>query len=157
MTMRFVVATLALAACTPAPEVSPFEGPDGVTTLQTTQPEVLVAMTHLRVRNAPGPGRQFGEHANAIGNHLYETKPDGWLGASFRNVGRLDWWTLTVWESEEAMLAFVVSEPHVSAMIDIDVVSAGAESRTEWMAVEDAPPSWDLVVERLETDPQTVY
>ena len=48
-----------LTACTPAPVETPFEGPLGVTTLETSQTEVLVAMTHLRVRNAPGPGKRL--------------------------------------------------------------------------------------------------
>ncbi|MCB9678063.1 MAG: DUF3291 domain-containing protein [Alphaproteobacteria bacterium] len=157
MNVLSIAAMLVLGACTPEPEISPFEGPDGVLEVVTDQEQVLVATTHLRVKNAPGPGRRFGDHADAVGNWLYETRPDGWLGAGFRNVGRLDWWTLTVWESEEAMRAFVASEPHLSAMRDIAEVSAGAEARSEWMAAEDAPPDWDHIVERLEADPQIVY
>lgn len=147
----------ALLACNPTPEVMPFQGPDGVTTLETDNEEVLVGMTHLRVRNAPGPGRRFGDHADAVANHLYDTTPEGWLGASFRNVGKLDWWTLTVWESEEAMLDFILSEPHASAMTDLGDISAAAESRSEWLPVEDGVPSWETVLEKLETDPDFMF
>lgn len=142
-----------LAACTPEAEVLPFQGPAGTTTLETTQTEVLVGMTHLRVRNLPGPGKRFGEHANAVAGWLYDNEPEGWLGASFRNVGQLDWWTMTVWESEEAMLAFVLSDVHLAAMADLENVSASAESRHEWMPAEAGPPSWDHVIEQLQVDP----
>ena len=152
-----ILAIPALMGCTPETVEGAFEGPDGATTVETEQDEVLVAMTHLRVRNLPGPGGKFGDHANRIGNYLYEETPDGWLGAAFRNVGQLDWWTVTVWESEEAMMDFVVSEPHVSAMADLGVVAAAAESRHEWMAPEEAPPAWAEIVELLEVDARFVY
>lgn len=163
MPFRFPLAVASVLAiplvvgCTPEPEVMPFAGPDGAQTVESDQDEVLVAMTHLRVRNLPGPGARFDDHANAIADHLYETTPDGWLGASFRNVGKLDWWTVTVWESEEAMMDFVVSEPHLSAMADLGTVAKAARSRHEWMAPDDAPPPWDAIVEELETDPTFEY
>ena len=142
-----------LFACSPSVEIAPFAGPDGATTVVTDQAQVLVATTHLQVRNAPGPGGRFGDHADAVANHLYDTNPDGWLGSGFRNEGQLHWWTLSVWESEEAMNAFVVSEPHVSAMAALTDVAVAAWSRAEWMPPEDAPPSWERIVEQLESSP----
>ena len=64
---------------------------------------------------------------------------------------------MTVWESEEAMLDFVTSDPHLAAMGALDDVAAAAQSRAEWMPVEEAPPEWDLVVEKLEIDADFVF
>jgi len=146
-----------LIACSPSVEILPFAGPDGTSTVVTDRTEVLVATTHLQVRNAPGPGRRFGDHADAVATHLYDNQPEGWLGSGFRNKGQLHWWTLSVWESEEAMNAFVLSEPHVTAMSALTDVAAAAWSRAEWMPTEDAPPSWESIVERLETAPDFEY
>lgn len=143
--MRALLFALPLIACTPEPSESPLEGPgfdDSTGDLLRSQDEYLVALTFLEVRNAPGPGGRFGDHANRIGNYLFEETPAGWQGAAFRNVGRLKWWTMTVWESEEAMMDFVVSEPHASAMLEINDVSQGAVSRALWMSADDLPLSW---------------
>lgn len=154
---RLVGLMVMVGACSPRVETMAFQGPDGILTVETAQAEVLVAMTHLEVRNAPGPGKRFGEHAEAVANSLYDDPPPGWLGAMFRNEGRLNWWTVTVWESEEAMLEFIVAEPHASAMRALTDVAVSAESRNEWMPVEAAPPPWDDVVVALEDEPRFVY
>lgn len=154
--MRTVFLMSAIAACTPEPRETPLAGPgfdESTGDLLRDQPEFLVALTYLEVRNAPGPGGRFGDHASAVGEHLFDTEPDGWLGAGFRNVGRLQWWTMTVWESEDAMMDFVVSEPHASAMLDINEVSRGAVSRALWMDAADLPLAWSDALVQL-TDAQ---
>lgn len=156
--MRSLLPLFALLACTPEPSESPLEGPgfdEATGELLRGQDEYMVALTYLEVRNLPGPGSRFGSHANAIGTHLFETEPAGWMGAGFRNVGRLRWWTMTVWESEEEMMDFVVAEPHVSAMLDINEVSRGAVNRSLWMAADELPLSWSdamtLLIEAQDT------
>lgn len=148
--------TLLLAGCSQEPEIQPFQGPDGVATLETEADEVLWIVTHLRVRNAPGPGGRFGDHANAVGNDLYDNPRPGWLGASFRNIGRLDWWTMTAWESEEAMLDWVVSEPHASAMAAFTDVATSGENRWEVRPTADGVLDWDTALVLLE-DPDFAY
>jgi hypothetical protein len=145
------LALLAAAACTPEPEIRPFAGPgwDDATGLVAPQAEYLVGLTHLRVRNLPGPGKRFGEHAEAITDWLYDEEPEGWVGASFRNVGRLEWWTMTVWESEEAQLTFIVGDVHGAAMADLSTMAKGAESRSLWMTADEIPPSWDEALDLL--------
>jgi len=149
----------ALIACSPKVEEGPLEGPgvddDGRITVEAD--ELLVGLTHLQVRNAPKPGKRFGELADAIGNHLFETEPEGWVGAAFRNEGRLNWWTMTVWTSEEALLDFVVSKPHSTAMSEFDDVSVGGETRVLWIATEELPMAWDDALDLLQSDPDTVY
>ena len=146
-----IIAVLIAGCAEKEPEVQPFSGPgyDAELGLLEPQEEYLVGLTHLRVTNLPGPGKRFGEHAGAVADWLYENEPEGWVGASFRNVGKLDWWTLTVWESEEAQLAFVVSDVHAAAMGDLDTVARGAESRSLWVPADQVPPDWDTALEWL--------
>ena len=135
----------------PEVEISPFEGPgyDAETGLISPQDEYLVGLTHLRVRNLPGPGKRFGEHADAVATWLFENEPEGWVGASFRNVGKLDWWTMTVWESEEAQIAFIMSDVHADAMGALSDVARGAESRSLWVPAAEVPPDWDVALDWL--------
>jgi hypothetical protein len=145
--------SLALACASPEPVETPFEGPGydpevGVTLAQDT---FVLAVTELHVKNAPGPGKTFGEHANAIGEHLYSGQveiPD-FVGGSFRNIGQLEWWTLSVWADEASMMEFVLSEPHVSAMADLSVVSRAARSTHVEIAAADIPVDWDLALDTL--------
>jgi hypothetical protein len=147
-----VICVLLVTGCSERePEVQPFSGPgyDPELGLLDPQEEYLVGITHLRVRNLPGPGKRFGEHADAVATWLYDNEPEGWVGASFRNVGKLDCWTITVWESEEAQLAFVVSDVHGAAMGAVDDVSRGAESRSLWVPAAEVPLDWDTALDRL--------
>ncbi|MEZ4322220.1 MAG: hypothetical protein R3F61_32405 [Myxococcota bacterium] len=152
---------LALAVgCAPSIEEGAFEGPgfDSETgELTVGGDELLVALTHLQVKNAPGPGGRFGDHAQGIGEWLYTEEPEGWVGAAFRNEGRLNWWTMTVWESEEAMLAFVTSDIHGAAMADLTDISVGAESRSDWMPREDLPLAWTDALDHLREAPGFQY
>ena len=147
-----------LVACTPKVEEGPLEGP-GVEgdRIVVEAEELLVGLTHLQVRNAPGPGKRFGDLADAIGTHLFENEPAGWVGAAFRNEGKLNWWTMTVWESEEALMDFVVSPVHAEAMGAFDDVSVGGETRSLWLPTEELPMSWDRALRLLKEDPDTVY
>lgn len=59
--------------------------------------------------------------------------------------------TLGIWESEEAMLAFVVSGKHAEAMQQADeILSTGRFGHIE-VAAEDLDNAWDLVLAHLET------
>jgi hypothetical protein len=151
---------LSAAACNPEPETAPFEGPGWdaeAGALIEPQEEYLVGLTHLRVRNAPGPGKRFGEHAEAVATWLFEHEPEGWVGAGFRNVGKLDWWTMTVWESEEAQLEFVVGDVHAQAMAELSEVAKSAESLSLWVPAEEVPLEWDRALQLLADEPGFTY
>lgn len=158
--LRFGVVVSSLVACaTPEPEESALEGPgfDEETGALVAEGEsFVVAVTHLQVRNLPGPGRRFGDHADAVGNYLFEEEPEGWLGAAFRNVGRLNWWTITVWESEHDMLRFVISSPHAEAMSDFGDITVGGESRSFEALPNELPITWDDALDRLLEEPDFV-
>ncbi|MEM6928428.1 MAG: hypothetical protein AAF602_15950 [Myxococcota bacterium] len=158
--LRFGLVLGGLACAPPVPEESPLEGPgfDPVTGALTAEGEsFVVALTHLQVRNLPGPGRRFGDHAQTIGNYLFEEEPAGWLGAAFRNVGRLDWWTITVWDSEQAMLEFVVSPPHAYAMAEFSDITVGGESRSIEIGPEALPIPWSDALGQLLSEPDFVH
>ena len=151
---------LVVLGCSKQPEEGPLEGPgfdEKSGAFLGQNEEYLVAITHLQVKNAPGPGGRFGDHADAVGSHLFETEPAGWMGGAFRNVGRLQWWTLTVWESEEAMNEWVLSKPHVEAMVAIDDVSSGSSLRSLWLPAEQMPLPWDQALDLLAEAPDVEY
>ncbi|HYO95115.1 MAG TPA: antibiotic biosynthesis monooxygenase [Polyangiaceae bacterium] len=56
--------------------------------------------------------------------------------------------TLTVWESEEDMLAFVLSPAHVRAMAETSAISRGSTATISWQGSA-ADGSWERAVERL--------
>jgi hypothetical protein len=157
--MRGVAIVALLVGCAPKTNEGPLEGPgvDEQGRITVEADELLVALTHLQVKNAPGPGKTFGGHANAVGTHLFETEPEGWVGVAFKNVGRLDWWTMTVWESEDAMLAFVVSNPHAAAMRDFEDIVVGGETRSLWMSAEELPLDWTTANELLLEEPDFTH
>jgi quinol monooxygenase YgiN len=66
--------------------------------------------------------------------------------------------TLGIWESEEAMLAFVVSGKHAEAMQQTEeLLATGAFGHTE-IAAEDVGNAWDLALAHLETvEPYDAY
>ena len=145
---------LLVACAEPDPEETPFEGPGwdteaGAPLLE--QDSYILAITELHVINAPGPGRIFGEHADAIGTYLYTPANEvaGFVGGRFRNVGQLKWWTLTVWTDEASMMAFILDEPHVSAMADLSTVSSDARSTNLVIPAEDLPVDWAYALDEL--------
>lgn len=157
-TVAFVL--VVVGGCAPEVVEGPLEGPgfDAETGALALEGEsFLVALTHLQVKNAPKPGKTFGDHANAVGEHLFTTEPEGWVGAAFRNVGRLNWWTMTVWTTEEAELAFVVSEPHASAMLDFPQIVVGGESVSLWVPADELPMAWDTALDTLLAEHDFLY
>lgn len=154
--MSRMLALLVVVGCeAPSPEEGPFEGPGFDAEAGLIEPvdgPLLVALTELHVRNAPGPGQRFGEHARAIGDHLYGSQPPipGFVGGSFRNVGQLQWWTMTVWRDEASMLAFIVSEPHILAMAETSAVAERARSTHLEISADELPYGWDVALPILE-------
>lgn len=151
---------LALGCAEPAPETTPFEGPgyDPDLGLLIEQDRFILAVTELHVVNAPKPGATFGDHADAIGTYLYDGKTEipGFVGGSFRNIGKLSWWTMTVWTDEASMMDFVLSEPHVNAMADLSYVASAARSTHVDIAPEDVPVDWEMALGVLEGNPYLI-
>jgi heme-degrading monooxygenase HmoA len=61
---------------------------------------------------------------------------------------RSQYWTLTVWESDEALRHFVREPPHADAMRELPRFLSGFRT-TRWTADGSAvPPSWRDALER---------
>jgi hypothetical protein len=57
-----------------------------------------------------------------------------------------NFWTLSVWESDQALMDFVRNDPHALAMASIVM---GPTSFTRWkIAGADVPPGWDDAMRR---------
>lgn len=160
--MRWMTVLAALClACSPEPEISPFEGPgfdSEANALKSAKDSpYVVALTWLQVKNAPGPGGRFGEHANAAGTSLFEEGLEGFVGVSFRNIGRLNWWTMTVWEDEASMAAWVYSGVHLEAIEAFPDVAANARKAVVERDADEVPMDWDEALSILDAQEDYVY
>lgn len=138
----------------------PFEGPgydiaDGLLLDVEEGQTFLLATTYLPVSKAGE--RRFGDHMDALQDEL-DSGPEGLVGQSLaQKIFGREYRTLTVWEDEDAMMAFVLGEAHLAAMADSTEI-ADPESPIgplvqRWeIAPEDLPPVWDEVIERLDTE-----
>lgn len=133
---------------------SQFEGPgwaDGEMTLDHDGPFVVAATYG---RTYPGQDDAFGDHVDAIVESLDAMDEEsGLVGYALRGeIGGRDNWTVSVWTTEEAMLEFVVSDVHLAAMADVDVILEET-AFAHWEEPDSAalPPDWDQVRDQLET------
>jgi hypothetical protein len=102
--------------------------------------EYLVLLTFLpmrRVLRLP----QFLRYVRRIQKQLDRT--DGLLGYSLlARPLRSKYWTLSVWESDEALSGFIRERPHRDAMVDLPNYLSGFRT-TRWMLPGSAlPPRW---------------
>jgi hypothetical protein len=139
----------------------PFGGPgfDSMTgeLVEPIADEYVVSTTQLLPKADAASQQAFFELTEAVVVELMQTP--GLLGAGFAqepNCGFMR--TLTVWESEQAMFAFVSSDAHVEAMSQTFVV--GVTGRvTSWTApADEMPPSWEGAIAKIaEVDPLDGY
>ena len=135
----------------------PFGGPgfDPMTgaLLEPIAGEYVVSTTQLLPKPDGASQQAFFELTNAVAGQLMETP--GFLGMSLALEPSCGFArTLTVWESEEAMFAFVGTGAHVEAMGQ--TFEVGVTGRvTSWTAPADAmPPAWDAAIAKIaEVDP----
>jgi heme-degrading monooxygenase HmoA len=140
-----IVTLCALAACAPA---SPFQGPgfDGELITDAPGPFQAVA-THTRAKS--GSVGAFGDAVAAVEEQL-DTQP-GFIGSSLRaRMPGRERWTLTVWEDEESLLAFVTSGAHLEAMVDQAELIDGVYSARWVVEPGELPLDWSDVLHQLE-------
>lgn len=108
----------------------------------------VVSSTYLTLRPEPAAQQAFGELMGPISETL-ATQPGLiaiQLGTSMAcGTAR----TLTVWDTEESMYAFVASPPHAAAMARVGEVSRGQSVVTHWDASTVAEASWAEVERKL--------
>ena len=73
---------------------------------------------------------------------------EGFVGGALLKDRRRVYWTVTLWESEDAMRAYRDSEPHKTIMTRLGELSEGFAS-TRWTQESTVLPSWYDVHDRL--------
>lgn len=89
---------------------------------------------------------------NKIGAQLASTP--GLLGYSFRaKLLSHRFWTLSIWEDERALMAFVARDPHRATMGTLQPYMAET-AFTRWpIRGSDVPPSWVDAMQRADAPP----
>lgn len=75
----------------------------------------------------------------------------GFLGGRLLPDGLRTFWTMTVWRSEEAMRAYMLSGPHRTAMPQFFNWCDEA-SVVHWEQVEGHPPTWASAFRRMKAE-----
>ena len=142
---------------------SPFEGPgfslsDGLTT--DADGPFVAATTQLILTDTDGAQQSFDDHM-AVLNEAIKNQP-GLVGVAFGLPIFTDtgYRTLTVWETEEDMINWVISDAHLAAMEDFaqnDYGDSDSAVATWSIAAEEMPPTWDDARAHLEKDGRKVY
>ena len=103
--------------------------------------EYLALLSDLPLKKY-GKGLTVMAYARVIRMQLANTP--GLIGYSFRSgLLRHRFWTLSIWEGERSLRAFVVERPHTDAMKSLGPHMAQAEF-TRWIIKGSAvPPEWD--------------
>lgn len=85
--------------------------------------------------------------SSQVGKQLAETR--GLVGYSFRaKLSSHRFWTLSIWEDEQALSAFVNRDPHRATMGMLQSYM-GETAFTRWtIRGSDIPPSWDEAIRR---------
>jgi len=142
----------------------PFEGPgfslaDGLTAAVPDSGEFIVAATRLVVADGDEPIALFNDHMTALLAALAEGPP-GLVGFSVRQnlFSRGGYRTMSVWESQDAMWAFVLSDAHFAAVEDADRIGAEGTKVVQYtIPATELPPRWDTVIEKTDTDGRAAY
>lgn len=110
------------------------------------QGEYLILLTHLPMRRIAKLPR-FLRSVRRIQKQLDGT--EGLLGYSLlAKPLRSDYWTLSAWESDDALQRFVRESPHREVMVDLPRDLSGFRT-IRWTADGAAlPPSWDDALAR---------
>lgn len=87
--------------------------------------------------------------SSRVGRQLAGTR--GLVGYSFRaKLSSHRFWTLSIWEDEQALMTFVRQDPHRSTMGLLQPYM-GETAFTRWtIRGSDVPPSWDDAIRRSE-------
>ena len=144
-----LVAMLILAGCTIS---RPFAGlgKDPVFREQNKQKEFLVVLTNAKLYR--DKREAFDDYTQSLYKQLDSQK--GYVGGSIRMVIFCDEvWTMTVWQSKEAMESFVNSREHLDAMYMSSNAVRQMRMASFTVTGSQLPPSWEEAEKRLEKVP----
>lgn len=110
-------------------------------------PEYLVMASHLPLKRITGTMRFF-RAVSAIRNQL--TRADGLVGYTLRAkpLAR-QYWTLSVWQDEGALHAFMRTEPHTGLMSSLRPLMGPTKFMTWHIRAADGRPNLTGALQRL--------
>ncbi|MEW5851756.1 MAG: antibiotic biosynthesis monooxygenase [Myxococcota bacterium] len=118
----------------------------------------VAAATHLVVKDDPEAHRHFLEVFSPIREKLESGDLPGFVGYGTRTAGDLhEDWTISLWESEEAMYNFVTSDEHMRA---IETMGPWSEDGVviHWeIRAQDLPLTYEMALEKLRNTGRDVY
>ena len=127
---------------------------------ETGQPVIpagsIVATTYLQLRPDPTSQRTFGEVGGRVFDALFTSRGLLAVATVTSNqcaVAR----TITVWESEEAMIGFVTSEAHSEAMLRVGEMSRGGSITTSFIANASVDVAWPEIARQFVGHSGPVY
>lgn len=139
-----VAAALLLGGCTISTPHEDFSR-------QSSADRVVVSITHAMLVDDRELRQRFWDQVERVEASLQD-RP-GLLGFSKRvEILGDDAWTMTVWQDNESLQAFLTSDPHRSAMRDGMIGLRGARFARVELDRQDIPLSWDRALAYLETD-----
>ena len=111
----------------------------------------FVSVTRLRIRSVRIIPR-FALHALLS---LRQCKnASGFLGGSLLPDRRLTFWTMTLWQDQASMRAYITGGTHLKAMPKL-LDWCDEASIVHWMQDHAAPPSWEEADRRMRTQGRT--
>jgi heme-degrading monooxygenase HmoA len=110
-------------------------------------PEYVVMASHLPLKRITGTVRFF-RAVSAIRKQL--ASADGLLGYTLRAkpLAR-DYWTLSVWQDETALQAFMRTQPHAGVTRSLRPLMGPTKFITWTIRAADGPPSLTAALQRL--------
>ena len=107
----------------------------------------FVSVTRLRIRSVWFMPR-FALHAL---NSLRQCKhASGFLNGSLLPDRKLTFWTMTLWENQAAMRAYMTGSAHLKAMPKL-LVWCDEASIVHWTQDDVTLPSWEVAAQRMRT------
>jgi heme-degrading monooxygenase HmoA len=116
----------------------------------------VVSSTYLALRPEPAAQQAFGESTGPLVPELLGNPGmvAVQLGTSMQCSSAR---TLTVWQSEEAMMAFVTSDAHSAAIARVGEISRGDSLVTHWSGATIPEVSWDDALAHVLADDGPFY
>lgn len=107
----------------------------------------FISVTRLRIRSVWFMPR-FALHA--INSQRQCRQAQGFLGGSLLPDRKLTFWTMTLWQDQAAMRAYMAAGAHLKAMPKLQKWCDEA-SVVHWTQDDSTPPSWEEADQRMRT------
>lgn len=108
--------------------------------------QVLVALTHGFLDSATRKG--FDAYSRKIAKEMEAGAFAGLVGFSIRKeIFGDEVWTVSVWEDERALAAFIRSDLHQEAIQKTSHALVSMETHEVWLPASELPIDWDRVTE----------